>query len=151
MAIIDIRSSPRFKQTVLLVDDQATVLSIHAAIIKSLDLDLTVVAKINPIEALAYIRKKQVDLLITDFRMPSIDGIHFFKQAKYLSRNKHVQIIVITALKSRQTYEEILAAGVTKCLFKPAQNDELTKIAYELLNNHKRSYTNNNVLGNANV
>lgn len=147
MAIIDIRSSPRFKQTVLLVDDQPTVLSIHAAIIKSLHLDLTVVAKTDPIEALTYMRKKRIDLLITDFKMPRVDGLWFFKQAKYLSRNENLQIIVITALKSPLVHEKILAAGVARCFSKPIPREALARVSYELLHQHKRSYIDHDALG----
>ena len=151
MAIIDIRSSPNFKQTVLLLDDQPMVLSIHEAIIKSLDLDLMVIAKTDPIEALAYLRKRQVDLLITDFRMHGIDGIRFLMQAKYFSLNSYLRIVVITALRAQKTYEAILATGVAKCLFKPARSEELANISYALLNRDKSTHLDNNASGNANA
>lgn len=151
MAIIDIRSSPRFKPTVLLVDDQPTVLSIHAAILNTLDWDLTVAIQTNPLEALAYLAKRQVDLLITDFKMPGIDGIWFIKQAKSLSRNPHLQIIVITALKTRLAHERILAAGAARCFTKPAQCDELAKISYELLHQCHRSHIDKDASGKVNA
>lgn len=149
MAVIDIRSSPRFKQTVLLVDDQPTVLSIHAAILKSLRLDLTIAAKTDPLEALAYLRKRQVDLLITDYKMPGMDGSWFLRQARSLTRNKHLQVIVVTALKAPQAHAEILAAGVSRCFTKPAQCDELAKTSYDLLHHDRTSHVDERAPGDA--
>lgn len=151
MAVIDIRSSPRFRQTVLLVDDQPTVLSIHAAILKSLHLDLTIATKTDPFEALAYLKKRQVDLLITDFKMPGVDGSWFIKQARRLSRNRYLQIIVITALQNQQVHKEILAAGASRCFTKPAQCDELAKTSYDLLQHDKIIQVDENAPGDANA
>ena len=128
-----IRSAPKFKQTVLLIDDQPTVLNIHAAIIKSLDMDLNIVTMTDPSAALAWLKNKQVDLIITDFRMHQMNGMQFVQALKNAENVLTHNIVVVTVLKDQTTHQELIAAGASACLTKPVQTQQLAKIAKNLL------------------
>lgn len=141
MSISNIRSAPNFKQTALLIDDQPTVLDIHAAILKSLKMNLKIVTMTNPVEALEWMQNKQVDLIITDFRMHQMDGMQFVQAIKNTSNVLTRSIIVVTVLKEMNIHQELLAAGASACLTKPVQTQELAKIAKQLLEQSKEYYS----------
>ncbi len=141
MNISSIRSAPKFRQTALLIDDQATVLDIHAAILKSLKMDLNIVTMTDPVEALNWMKNKQVDLIITDFRMHQMNGMQFVQAIKNACHIVWHSIIVVTALKDKTIHQELVAAGAAACLTKPAQTKELADIAKKLLDQSKLHYS----------
>jgi two-component system, chemotaxis family, chemotaxis protein CheY len=138
--ISNIRSATKFKQTVLLIDDQPTVLDIHAAILKSLKLDLNIVKMTDPAEALTWMQNKQVDLIITDFRMHQMDGKQFVQAIKNSDNVLTHAIIVVTVLKDTATHQELISAGASACLTKPVQTQELASVAKALLEQSKSYY-----------
>ena len=131
--VSSIRSAPKFRQTVLLIDDQPTVLDIHAAILKSLKMDLKIVSMTDPVEALAWLQNKQIDLIITDFRMHQMDGMQFVQALKNADNVLTHSIVVVTVLKDQTTQQELISAGASACLTKPVQTQELAKVAKTLL------------------
>ena len=138
--VSSIRSAPKFRQTVLLIDDQPTLLDIHAAILKSLKMDLNIVTMTDPVEALAWMQNKQVDLIITDFRMHQMDGMQFVQALKNADNVLTHAIVVVTVLKDQATQQELIAAGASACLTKPVQTQELAKVAKNLLEQSKIYY-----------
>ena len=138
--VSNIRSAPKFRQTVLLIDDQPTVLDIHAAILKSLKMDLKIVTMTDPVEALAWLQNKQVDLIITDFRMHHMNGMQFVQALKNSDNVLTHSIVVVTVLKDQATHQELIAAGASACLTKPVQTQELANIAKALLGQSKVYY-----------
>ena len=140
MSVSSIRSARKFRQTALLIDDQSIVLDIHAAILKSLKMDLKIVKMTDPAEALEWMKNKQVDLIITDFRMHQMDGMQFVQAIKNACNELRHSIIVVTAIKDQTTHQELIAAGVSACLTKPAQTQELARIAKNLLEESRDHY-----------
>jgi len=141
MSVSSIRSARKFRQTALLIDDQSTVLDIHAAILKSLKMDLKIVKMTDPVEALEWMQNKQVDLIITDFRMHQMDGMQFVQAIKDACNVLCHSIIVVTAIKDQTIHQELLAAGASACLTKPAQTQKLATIAKTLLENSRDKYS----------
>ncbi len=138
--VSSIRSATKFRQTVLLIDDQSTVLDIHAAILKSLKMNLKIVTMTDPVEALAWLQNKQVDLIITDFRMHKMDGMQFVQALKSAENVLTHAIIVVTVLKDQATQQELIAAGASACLTKPVQAQELSKVVKNVLQQSKIYY-----------
>ncbi len=141
MTVSNIRSAAKFRQTALLIDDQPTVLDIHTAILKSLKMNLKIVAMTDPVEALHWMQNKQVDLIITDFRMHHMDGMQFVQAIKNTSNGQMRPIVVVTVLKDKTIHQELLAAGAAAYLTKPAQMQELATIAKSLLEQSKQHYS----------
>jgi len=139
--VSNIRSAAKFKQTVLVIDDQPTVLDIHTAILKSLKLDLNIVSMTNPVDALAWMRHKQIDLIVTDFSMMHMDGMQFVQTINQANNVGPTPIIVITVLKDKTLHKELIAAGAAACLTKPVKSDKLSRVARFLLNESKVFYT----------
>ncbi|WP_441290732.1 response regulator [Sorangium sp. KYC3313] len=64
------------------------------------------------------------DLLITDIRMPGMDGIELIARAK--ERDPSLAIIAITAFGSVETGMRALRVGASDYLSKPFRSDELS-------------------------
>lgn len=141
MSVRDIRSAPGYHQTVLIIDDQSTVLAIHTAVLKSLRMDLRIVPMLDPEAALDWLRQKPVDLIVTDYRMHQMDGIRFVTAVRDSSIGRMRPIIVVTALRDEKIHQQLLMAGVSACLVKPARAAQLSKIARTLLEKSRRHYT----------
>ena len=124
----------------MLIDDQSTVLDIHAAILKSLKMNLKIVTMTDPVEALAWLQNKQVDLIITDFRMHKMDGMQFVQALKNAENVLTHAIVVVTVLKDQATQQELIAAGASACLTKPVQTQELSKVVKNVLEQSKICY-----------
>ena len=140
MTVSNIRSAAKFQQTALIIDDQTTVLDIHAAVLKSIKLNLKIVTMTNPAEALQWMKNKQVDLIVTDFRMHAMDGMQFVKAIQQANKSGPKPIIVITVLKDKKLHEELIQAGASACSTKPVNAQKLANIANELLNQSKQFY-----------
>lgn len=138
MAVSNIRSASKFRQTVLVIDDQPTVLDIHSAILKSLKLNLNIVTMTDPIKALEWMKNKQIDLIVTDFSMLNMNGMQFVQTINKANNVSETPIIVITVLKDIKLHQELISAGAAACLTKPAIPNDLVKMALFLLNKSKQ-------------
>ncbi len=71
----------------------------------------------NGEEALAIIRGEEVDLLLTDLRMPGMDGLQLLTEVKQL--NPLLEVIVMTAFGSIETAVTAMQQGAFTFLTKP--------------------------------
>ena len=83
-------------------------------------------------EALAKARDTHFDLLITDIRLPGIDGVQLTEQIKGLQ--PEIGIVWITAYGCQKLRQEASRLGVHKCLDKPLEIAEIRQAAREALN-----------------
>ena len=72
--------------TVMIVDDQSTSLNILSETVRNIDPDITVKAFSNPAAALLATESTLPDLIITDYKMPEMDGLEVLE--KIASANK---------------------------------------------------------------
>jgi two-component system chemotaxis response regulator CheY len=140
MSVRDIRSASSYRQTVLVLDDQPLVLAIHAAVLRSAAPDAHIVSMTDPIAAVEWMRQKQVDLIITDYRMRKMDGIRFVNAVRRSGIGRTLPIIVVTALKDEKIHQQLLAAGVSACFVKPASAAKLLTMSRALLERSRRQY-----------
>jgi response regulator RpfG family c-di-GMP phosphodiesterase len=88
------------KKIILLVDDEKDILNLYYECLQSWGYQT--ISFDNPKEALNYIDKNISDypsLIITDYKMPEMNGIDFIKQIreKYSSSNFSLKIMLISA------------------------------------------------------
>jgi len=76
-------------------------------------------------EALRYLERHTVDLVITDCNMPGMDG--FALAAALQERNPMLPLIGLTADARGSTREAAINAGMTACLFKPVTLEQLAE------------------------
>lgn len=71
--------------TILVVDDEADIAEAVAAVIHADHPDLEVVTAASGAEGLECLRQRAVALIITDFRMPAMDGLEFLEMARIIA------------------------------------------------------------------
>ncbi|MGB4973237.1 MAG: response regulator transcription factor [Cyclobacteriaceae bacterium] len=114
---------------ILLVDDH-TILSDG---VKSLleKKDYEVVFQADSAErALDFLKKNEVDLMITDFNMPGMDGLSLIHLVKRINQN--VKIIVLSMHDEVHLVKEILKAGVNGHVLKKDTQNELLQAIREV-------------------
>jgi response regulator RpfG family c-di-GMP phosphodiesterase len=75
------------------------------------------------VEALAHLDQVEPQLILTDLRMPEMDGIELLRQAK--ARYPNVAIILITAVADVEVALDCLANGAMDYLTKPFHLEEI--------------------------
>ncbi len=110
---------PRFK--ILLVDDEADLLRLWRLRLESKEYDVSVAESGE--EALAVFSAVKPDVVVTDLRMPGIDGLALFEAIR--RQNKSVPVIIITAHGSIPEAVEATRQGVFSFLTKPVEGSAL--------------------------
>lgn len=77
----------------------------------------------NGTEGFDLFKKEDPDLVITDLRMPEIDGIELSRMIRAVK--PMIPIIIITAFSDVETVLEAVDIGTTKYILKPIYSDEL--------------------------
>ena len=82
----------------------------------------------NGVEALEFVKSFKPHILITDIKMPEMDGISLIKAIKELGSD--IKIIIISAHSDYAFLKKAIKLGVESYLLKPIDNDELTSNQY---------------------
>lgn len=142
MLVKDIRTAKNRVQTVLLLDDQGVCLSINEAILKRTQANLRIQCFSNPLEALDFANRVHVDLIVTDYMMYGMNGLEFISALRRTKFGYFIPIIVVTVLHDVKVHAELLKAGVLHVLLKPVDTDKLTALSNTILNQAKKSFSN---------
>lgn len=85
----------------------------------------------NGNKALAHLKKEPCDLIISDVRMPDMDGIGLLRAAREL--HPDVGVVMMTAFGTIDNAREAFKLGADDFISKPFQNDELKLIVRRTL------------------
>ncbi|HAM49704.1 MAG TPA: response regulator [Nitrospiraceae bacterium] len=112
-------------KTILLVDDDRDILSYLQDALAAFGYD--VIPQSDAEAALAIIREgAKIDLVVTDYRMPGMDGLEFFTALKRVLPS--VPVIILTGHGSVETYLKSLSLGLYDYVSKPIEAKELDRI-----------------------
>lgn len=107
----------------LLVDDHPVVRDgLRGQLQTQTDFDVVAEAA-SADEALAVLARRHVDVVITDLRMPGIDGLDLI--AAISGQHPDVEVLVLTTYDSRDDITAALAAGARSYLVKDAERTRL--------------------------
>lgn len=118
---------------IAILDDQFTNRQIFARLAASIADDVTVETFADPLQALEGLRGKVVDLVITDFKMPHMDGAEFVKHFRELPGAAEVPVVVLTVYEERSFRLKALECGATDFLQSPVDHQEFITRARNLL------------------
>ncbi|MCV4690488.1 response regulator, partial [Escherichia coli] len=79
----------------------------------------------NGREALELIKAEPADVIITDVRMPDMDGIRDCELIHHLSHHQQTPVIAVTAHALEGQREKLLSAGMNDYLAKPIEEEKL--------------------------
>jgi DNA-binding NtrC family response regulator len=115
---------------ILIVDDEENT---RIGLSKLLTQDgFEVESAANGNEALDYLDRKKVNLVISDINMPDMNGLTFLRE---LSRKfPSTSVIMITAYGGVESYLEAMNLGAYEYLHKPVRLDELRSVMKKIFN-----------------
>jgi two-component system, chemotaxis family, chemotaxis protein CheY len=83
----------------------------------------------NGTEGLAELAKSPVDMVITDWNMPVMNGLEFVRAIRASAAGKDVPVLMVTTNAAKDDILEALKAGVNDYVIKPFTPDVIkTKI-----------------------
>jgi two-component system response regulator PilR (NtrC family) len=127
-------------EKILVVDDEQSLRDVLSIMLKRAGYAVT--SAMDGEEAIELLNKEIFDLVITDLRMPKIDGMEVLKAVK--SASPETVVLIITAFASADSAVEAMKQGAYDYLTKPFQVDEVQLIIRNAL--EKRRLTTENML-----
>jgi two-component system response regulator RpfG len=128
----------RQQRKVLIVDDESTGRTILAKIIQQAEEEVNIAAFDNPLEALQWLDDNHPDLIITDYRMPEINGVELIKQIRSKASCQDIPIMMITVVSEKSVRYDALEAGATAFLTRPIDQIECRTSCRNLLKLHEQ-------------
>lgn len=110
---------PRGGARVVIVDDRSTARSLLEGLARTLEPGIIVDSFADPKDALAHMQRMTPDLIITDYRMPGMDGIEFTRRVRAERRLADVPLVIVTVVEDRQIRYQALENGATDFLTRP--------------------------------
>jgi two-component system response regulator AtoC len=113
--------SYKVKTKILVVDDEVDVLELMCELFESRGYEPLTAT--NGVEALKVIREDEPDMVISDIRMPDMDGMQLLE---VLSKNySNIPVIMVTAHGTIETAVEAIKMGARDYVLKPLRLDEI--------------------------
>ena len=119
--------------SVVIVDDQETARVALDEMIRGIDPGISTFLFSGGVEALAWLEEQEPDLVITDFRMPGMNGAQLTAALRHNPQLQHVPVMVVTAADDRTIRYEALEAGAVDFLAKPIDPIEVRTRCRNLL------------------
>ena len=120
-------------RNVLVVDDEHLIRQIISIILKSAG--YKVVEAVSGNDAFSKMTGRDFALVITDLRMPGMDGIEFIKQLRSESAYRSVPVIMLTSEFSDFKKSEAEIAGVSEWIVKPFIRQQLLQTVRKFMGN----------------
>jgi DNA-binding NtrC family response regulator len=89
-------------------------------------------AFVNPLQALRRLEDEECDLIVSDIKMPHLDGLELLGRASSIAPN--VEVILITGYASLEGAVEATKSGAFHYLAKPFTPEQLRSLVQEALN-----------------
>jgi DNA-binding NarL/FixJ family response regulator len=121
----------------LVVDDEVKLLRAVAVTLRKEGYEVATAR--SGAEALVRINETMPDLIISDIRMPGLDGYELARSLRSHARTELVPIIFLTAKDERRDRIAGLRAGVDAYLTKPFDPEELLAAVSNILNRVERT------------
>lgn len=121
---------------ILIVDDEEDILASLEAFLKGA-LGAEVLTANSAAAGLAALSKTPIDLVISDYRMPVMDGLHFLRRAAEM-RPEAPRILLTAFPDMHVAIQAINQARIAHFLTKPVDPDQLADVVKELLSESRR-------------
>jgi two-component system response regulator HydG len=132
---VDVTNEDRTKTRtrVLVADDEASARSGLSTLLRDEGFDVALAE--DGLRALASVEESAPDVLVTDLRMPGLDGIELLRRARALA--PELIVVLVTAFADVETAVRAMHEGAEHYLTKPLQIDELVLVIRRALEGRK--------------
>ncbi|MFZ2022581.1 MAG: response regulator [Terracidiphilus sp.] len=118
----------------LIVDDSSVMRKIVERALRQAGLDAMVVHEAGSgTEAIDLLRTQEVDLILSDINMPSMDGLEFLRQMRAQNLAQGVPVVMITTESSEEHVKHAIQAGARGYIRKPFTADQVKERVLPLL------------------
>ncbi|EFK08462.1 sigma-54 interaction domain protein [delta proteobacterium NaphS2] len=107
---------------ILIVDDEKDMLTLLKRIISE-ETDHELVTETDPLKAFERFRADQFDLVITDLKMPKMDGIRLLEEIRKV--DPEISTIILTAFATIETAVEAIRKGAYDYITKPFRRERI--------------------------
>ena len=122
-----------YDQVIITVDDSSTMRRIIKNTLQKLGFSNVLEAG-NGIEALDQMAKSsKIDIIITDWNMPEMDGLTYVKTVRTKDQYKETPILMITTEAAKDDILTALKSGVNNYVVKPFTPETLQEKVFKLL------------------
>lgn len=120
-------------ETILIVDDEKNYLVVLEALLGNEGYEI--ITADNAVDALRLIGDSELDLVITDIKMPGMNGMDLLAAAKKI--NKEMPVIMMTAYGTIEMAVEAMKKDAYDYITKPFQNENLKLTIKKALENYR--------------
>ena len=106
------------RKNILIVDDFINMQQMTKAILREAG-DFVFYTAENGLEGLSFCRNKTVDLIITDWNMPKMNGLEFLAAIRSDTSINHIPVIMITAEAKLEQVQKAINLGINAFIIKP--------------------------------
>ena len=128
---------------VLIVDDQQSARDMMRTVLQGVS-GLSIHDFEDPVEALEWSERYRPDLLLLDYRMPTMDGLEFARRFRAPLSHRDVPIVLVTVVGDEPIRLAALEAGIIDYVVKPIKPREIRARCQNLL--QLRQYGESNKL-----
>jgi two-component system, chemotaxis family, chemotaxis protein CheY len=119
----------------LIVDDSSVMRKIVERALRQAGLNTLVVIEAGTgIEGLEMLKSRQVDLILSDINMPSMDGLEFLRQIRAQNLAPGVPVVMITTESREEHVKQAILAGAQGYIRKPFTSEQVKERVLPLLN-----------------
>lgn len=113
------------KESVLFVDDEAHILSSLRRLVRPLKLETFFAT--SGAEGLKILEENNIDLIVSDMRMPEMDGAEFLTKARQM-QPETVRVLLTGYADMSSTIDALNHGGIYRYISKPWDDDELKSV-----------------------
>jgi len=121
------------RMKILVVDDEEGARELFYTILT--DEGYTVTLANNGEEALVQFKTDSYDLVVTDIKMPVMDGLQLLQEIR--KTGSRTDVIMVTAYGEVETYLKAMSLGAAEYINKPIRIKELKRIVHKVLTERK--------------
>ncbi len=119
----------------LIVDDSTVMRKIVERSLRQAGLDPLVVFEAGSgTDGLELLKVQQVDLILSDINMPSMDGLEFLRQIRAQNLAPGVPVVMITTESSEEHVRQAILSGAQGYIRKPFTAEQVKERVLPLLN-----------------
>jgi two-component system, chemotaxis family, chemotaxis protein CheY len=110
----------------LIVDDSSVMRKIVERALRQAGLDALMVFEAGSgTEGMEVLRTKEVDLILSDINMPTMDGLEFLRQIRAQNLAPGVPVVMLTTESSEEHVKQAIQAGARGYIRKPFTADQV--------------------------
>jgi len=109
--------------TVLVVDDSRIMRNTMKSVFAKMRVACEFIEADDGVEALDFLEKNPVKLILLDWNMPKLSGLDFLKQVRSIEKYRFLPIFMVTSKTARANVIEAIQNGATDYITKPINID----------------------------